>query len=153
MPVYLEKNKIAKYITFLGLSLFCAAALIIPGYYVTAWLAGKSMAGLFGAHTNYFTHFLITNTIPSTVAAMTLAMSIKLTKNWIQTKRRQQLLEKEKLETELQFLKYQFNPHFLFNTINSIFFLFIRTPIWLRPHWLSFLNCCGTSSMNVMIPK
>jgi len=57
-----------------------------------------------------------------------LAMSIKLTKNWIEGQRRQQLLEKEKLETELKFLKYQFNPHFLFNSINSIFFLIHKNP-------------------------
>jgi LytS/YehU family sensor histidine kinase len=55
-------------------------------------------------------------------------MSIKLAKNWLQTQRRQQLLEKEKLETELNFLKHQFNPHFLFNTINSIFFLIHKNP-------------------------
>ncbi|WP_431211562.1 sensor histidine kinase [Puia sp. P3] len=55
-------------------------------------------------------------------------MSIKLTNNWIQARRRQQLLEKERLESELKFLKYQFNPHFLFNTINSIFFLIHKNP-------------------------
>jgi LytS/YehU family sensor histidine kinase len=55
-------------------------------------------------------------------------MSIKLTKNWIQSKRHQQVLEKEKLETELNFLRYQFNPHILFNTINSIFFLIHKNP-------------------------
>jgi LytS/YehU family sensor histidine kinase len=59
---------------------------------------------------------------------MTLAMSIKLTKNWIQAARKQQVMEKEKLETELKFLKYQFNPHFLFNSINSIFFLIHKNP-------------------------
>ncbi|WP_222597155.1 histidine kinase, partial [Chitinophaga pinensis] len=68
------------------------------------------------------------NSIPSTLAAMTLAMSIKLGKNWLQTQRKQQMLEKEKLETELNFLKHQFNPHFLFNTINSIFFLIHKNP-------------------------
>lgn len=66
--------------------------------------------------------------IPSTIASITLAMSIKLTKNWLQTERRKQLLEKEKLETELKFLKHQFNPHFLFNSINSIFFLIHKNP-------------------------
>jgi two-component system, LytTR family, sensor kinase len=55
-------------------------------------------------------------------------MSVKLTKNWIQSKRREQALENEKLETELKFLKSQFNPHFLFNTINSIFVLIDKNP-------------------------
>ena len=75
-----------------------------------------------------FFHFFFNGTFPSTVASTTLAMSIKLTKNWIQARRREQHLEKEKLETELKFLKYQFNPHFLFNTINSIFFLIHKNP-------------------------
>jgi LytS/YehU family sensor histidine kinase len=55
-------------------------------------------------------------------------MSIKLTKNWVQAERRKQVLENEKLETELKFLKYQINPHFLFNSINSIFFLIHKNP-------------------------
>jgi len=36
--------------------------------------------------------------------------------------------EKENLATELKFLKSQFNPHFLFNTINSIFVLIHKNP-------------------------
>ncbi len=69
------------------------------------------------------------NALPSSVAATTLGMSIKLTKNWIQSRRREQELEKEKLETELKFLRSQFNPHFLFNTINSIFVLIHKNPV------------------------
>lgn len=61
--------------------------------------------------------------LPSSLSSMTLGMSIKLAKNYLEAQRRERALQKEKLETELKFLKSQFNPHFLFNTINSIFVL------------------------------
>ncbi|CAG5003352.1 hypothetical protein DYBT9275_03133 [Dyadobacter sp. CECT 9275] len=126
IPRYLEKGRFWQYGVFLALTVIAASWLIVPGYYLVSAVAGKTMDQLYGS-TNCF-YFFISNAFPSTLASMTLAMSIKLTKNWIQTQRRQVLLEKENLETELKFLKYQFNPHFLFNTINSIFFLIHKNP-------------------------
>ena len=60
--------------------------------------------------------------------AIVFVMIVKLTKDWLRDQRRTRQLEKEKLETELKFLRSQFNPHFLFNTINSINFLIQRDP-------------------------
>ena len=60
--------------------------------------------------------------------AIVFVMIVKLTKDWLKDQRRTQQLEKEKLETELKFLRAQFNPHFLFNTINSIHFLIRKDP-------------------------
>lgn len=126
IPTYLERSRFAAYISFLLLTISCATLCIVGGYYFSAYASGRTIADLFGS-TACFNSFL-SNALPSTVASVTLGMSIKLTKNWIQTRQRQQLLEKEKLETELTFLKNQFNPHFLFNTINSIFFLIHKNP-------------------------
>lgn len=41
----------------------------------------------------------------------------------LKSKEQERLLVKEKLETELKFLKNQTNPHFLFNTLNNIYAL------------------------------
>ncbi|MGB3777825.1 MAG: histidine kinase, partial [Tunicatimonas sp.] len=60
--------------------------------------------------------------------AVVFVMIVKLTKDWLKDQRHTQQLEKEKLETELKFLRSQFNPHFLFNTINSIHFLIQKDP-------------------------
>lgn len=126
MPRYLEKNRLMRYIGVWLLTVFIATFCIVGGYYISAYASHQTIADLYGASACFNTFF--SNALPSTVASMTLAMSIKLTKNWIQTRQRQQVLEKEKLETELTFLKNQFNPHFLFNTINSIFFLIRKNP-------------------------
>ncbi|SEI38951.1 Histidine kinase [Dyadobacter sp. SG02] len=128
VPRYLEKGRYAQFLTFLLLTILATAAMIVPGYYLSAWASGKTLEAFFGAGNYAFFHMMLGGPLSSTVAAMTFAMSIKLAKNWLQTQRRQQMLEKEKLETELNFLKYQFNPHFLFNSINSIFFLIHKNP-------------------------
>ncbi|MGN7885360.1 sensor histidine kinase [Dyadobacter endophyticus] len=127
IPKYLEKGRFKSYIGYLGITLLATALAIVSGYYASALLAHQSVETLFGKGSNCFFYFF-GEAMPSTLASTTLAMSIKLTKNWVSTERRKQLLEKEKLETELRFLKYQFNPHFLFNSINSIFFLIHKNP-------------------------
>ncbi|SHH16013.1 GHKL domain-containing protein [Chryseolinea serpens] len=135
IPRFLEKGRYAQYIALLMVTIVCTAVFVALGYPVSAWLSEQTFEDLYHiSHERYF-YFFQVNTLPSTVASMTLAMSIKLTKNWIQSKRREQdlekaksELEKEKLETELKFLKSQFNPHFLFNTINSIFVLINKNP-------------------------
>ena len=126
IPKYLQKGRFYPYIGYLLLTTACASALIIPGYYLSARVSGQTVQQVYGSGACIFN--FIASSLPSTLATITFAMSIKLTKNWIETERRHQVLENEKLETELKFLKNQFNPHFLFNTINSIFFLIHKNP-------------------------
>lgn len=128
IPRFLEKGRYVTYICLLVLTILCTASFIVTGYYATAWWSGNDFKDLFQVEPTEFYYLFKSNTLSSTIASMTLAMSVKLTKNWISSKRRQQLLEKEKTETELKFLRSQFNPHFLFNTINSIFVLIHKNP-------------------------
>lgn len=130
IPRYLEKGHYARYLTYLALDIVIASILIAPGYYLSAYLAGSTALKTFGITSNFNGLYQLIKGDPfrSTLAVTTLAMSIKLAKNWLEAQQRHRLLEKEKLETELKFLKYQFNPHFLFNSINSIFFLIHKNP-------------------------
>lgn len=48
---------------------------------------------------------------------------IKFTVDWFSRERVQRNLESERREMELQFLKSQLNPHFLFNSLNNIYSL------------------------------
>ena len=63
--------------------------------------------------------------IGSTVGALS---SAKLVIEKVRTDRVAKQLEKDKLETELQYLKSQVNPHFLFNAINSVYILIRKDP-------------------------
>ncbi len=52
-----------------------------------------------------------------------IAIAFKLLRLQASSKEREKNLVKEKLETELKFLRNQTNPHFLFNTLNNIYAL------------------------------
>jgi two-component system LytT family sensor kinase len=54
------------------------------------------------------------------------ASSVKLLKHWYNIQRVNQMLAKEKLEAELNFLKSQVHPHFLFNTLNNLYALTLK---------------------------
>lgn len=56
------------------------------------------------------------------------AVAIKLVKHWYHKKIENEQLEKEKLRSELQVLKGQVHPHFMFNTLNSIYALSLKRP-------------------------
>jgi two-component system, LytTR family, sensor histidine kinase AlgZ len=52
-----------------------------------------------------------------------LATAIKMTTQWYHAQAEQQEMERLHIESELNNLKHQLNPHFLFNTLNNIYSL------------------------------
>lgn len=52
-----------------------------------------------------------------------LSVAIRMTENWYVVEGEKRELEKARTEAELQNLKSQLNPHFLFNTLNNIYSL------------------------------
>ncbi|WP_020599113.1 sensor histidine kinase [Spirosoma panaciterrae] len=60
----------------------------------------------------------LTQTFFLTLAGLLMAVVIRVNTRWQQT-------EREKIQSELAYLKAQINPHFLFNTLNSIYSLAI----------------------------
>lgn len=65
-------------------------------------------------------------------------VAIKLISDYFRMQKRLMEIAKEKAETELNFLKSQINPHFLFNSINSVYFLIDKTNIEARRALLKF---------------
>lgn len=58
---------------------------------------------------------------------MAFSLALFLSKEWYFQRERLRQLEVEKLNTELEYLKSQINPHFLFNSLNTIFFQINKT--------------------------
>lgn len=52
-----------------------------------------------------------------------LSASVRLVFEWYNTEKQRMLIESQKVNSELSFLKAQLNPHFLFNSLNSIYSL------------------------------
>lgn len=59
----------------------------------------------------------------SNVFMTSVLLSIKALLDYLRNQRNEEKKEKQRLEAELQYLKSQVNPHFLFNTINSVYVL------------------------------
>lgn len=63
------------------------------------------------------------------ISTMTgLFSGAKLLVDRIRSDRHNKLAEKQRLEAELQYLRAQVNPHFLFNAINSVYILIRKDP-------------------------
>jgi hypothetical protein len=99
VPRFLERGRYVSYMILLLLTIVVSAAFVVTGYYFGDFISERTFKELWDAEPNDYLFLFTTGSLPSTAAAMTLAMSIKLTKNWIQSRRQHQELEKEKLET------------------------------------------------------
>lgn len=69
-------------------------------------------------------HDLIINNILGSLITIVLYLYFRANKflnSYVNEKLKSEKLQREKVETELQFLKAQINPHFLFNALNGIY--------------------------------
>jgi hypothetical protein len=118
IPNYLMKERYVKFIvyfiyTILG-SLFIEMFIIILLFIS---LADSHIKNMNPASTDIF--FLLA----ALLMVVFLAGAIRLLGYWRKSRDNYQALMKEKVETELRFLKSQLNPHFLFNTLNNLYYL------------------------------
>lgn len=75
---------------------------------------------LFSSADESFSSQLLINSALN-VIVVSIALAYGFTKNWLKNERMKQKLKEEKLTAELNFLKAQINPHFLFNVLNMAF--------------------------------
>jgi len=118
VPRFLMKERYAFFLlyfiyTLIG-SIFLEMAVVTVTFIVMAEIQMKNMSP---ASIDIF--FLLA----SLLMVIFLGVSIKLLLHWRQSKEDYHKLMLEKTDTELRFLKAQLNPHFLFNTLNNLYYL------------------------------
>lgn len=117
IPKFLDKKKFKTYaliiiptIIILGIGKYGVALLFKPYIPVEA-----------GHAITFGVYFL--STLISSLMFIFLSTVLKFTTDWFLNERVQHDLENQRLTAELSFLKSQINPHFLFNSLNTIYSL------------------------------
>lgn len=73
-------------------------------------------------HYFYSTFYIVEISIITLFITIFIGM-VRFAVDWFELSARQKETENEKLTAELNFLKAQINPHFLFNTLNNLYYL------------------------------
>jgi LytS/YehU family sensor histidine kinase len=102
------------FIYTLVISIFLEVMIVVTTFLLLAEVNVKNMSP---ASIDIF--FLLT----SLLMIVFFGMAIKLLLHWRNSKESYQKLMRDKIEAELKFLKVQLNPHFLFNTLNNLYYL------------------------------
>lgn len=122
MPRFLLKAHYGVYIAILGLAVF---TMVLISKWQHYWLFKSVYEDTVTAEFFISIQGLM---IISTelIILIALSMVLYLLKEWYQKERYTKELEKQRLSAELALLKQQINPHFVFNTLNTIYHLMER---------------------------
>lgn len=125
IPKILYKNRFLYYFLVLALVLIIIAIahryfVLYWGYpkYFPQWVDGQSL--------HVFNIPLLVQSVLIIVSPVAFTTGFKLFADWLKQRKETDALRQEKKEAELNFLRSQTNPHFLFNTLNSIYGLALQ---------------------------
>lgn len=115
IPKLIERGKHLAFILFFALNLAGYVLLknTFDAYLYGALLSDSTRAAFWS---NSFYNFSIG------LFYLAFSLALHLSKEWFVQKRMIEKIKMEQLHTELAYLKSQINPHFLFNSINTIYF-------------------------------
>jgi two-component system LytT family sensor kinase len=119
IPEYLLPGRYASY--FGWVLLLIIGYLLIQSlydYYLFGFVLGPNRNGLLSSSIVYnFTH---------TSLYLLLTVALKFSIDWYEQKKLLQEAQVEKLQAEVDYLRSQVNPHFLFNALNNLYALTIK---------------------------
>ena len=113
IPDFFRHKNIQKLLLWLFVGFF--AVNLFESFVDHRWLVSH-----FSTEKEPFRSYFLVNSINSFFVLL-VALSVALITNWVHTEKQKRILLEEKLTTEMNFLKSQINPHFLFNVLNSFY--------------------------------
>lgn len=117
IPAFLDKKRYALYAAIIGITLIVFGL----GKYGVGLIFRKDVLVHMNEVIGFWSYFV--STIFTSLIFIFLSIVLKFTIDWFLNERIQRDLENQRLSAELSFLKSQINPHFLFNSLNSIYSL------------------------------
>lgn len=125
VPRFLLRNRLLLYlITTLGVICLCLALVVVgQGFLYTVVVPSQQEMGTFGMWMNAFSGIFTFGLVAAGTSA------VLLLRHWIRHNRRIDELQSMTLQSELQYLRSQINPHFLFNMLNNANVLIRKNPV------------------------
>lgn len=96
---------------------------IVGLIFLNSWLVNAIVGAFFVENDYYFTWQAIFIMAVDTLVILGFTTAFKFIQQWNDRNAYAKELERKNLESELEMLKSQMNPHFIFNTLNTIYFL------------------------------
>lgn len=116
-PKYLRRAQYLSYVAMLALAALIITPLKLGLKYILFAGDGGMRREILEDLSSYFVSMFL-------VAAFSTVGKIMV--DWITENRKKQKVRNESMQSELRFLKSQINPHFLFNTLNSLYALTLK---------------------------
>jgi two-component system, LytTR family, sensor histidine kinase AlgZ len=116
IPQYLSRKRVTVFVILfiVGLVVFVYSRIFLERYFIDGFTGKEEYL--------YRTRFIV-STFFSYLSIALFVSLLRFAVEWMDLQNTRKEIEKEKLTAELNFLKAQVNPHFLFNTLNNLYYL------------------------------
>lgn len=115
-PRFIKSKSLLRYVLEFGVT---TGGLLTLRVYLQRYLADG-----YSHRVEYFySSFFIVQMVAITLLIVFFVGMLRFAVEWFELESKRREIENEKLMAELNFLKAQINPHFLFNTLNNLYYL------------------------------
>jgi two-component system, LytTR family, sensor histidine kinase AlgZ len=116
LPRFLTHKKVWKYLIefFLPFAILVTSRIHLQRFLIDGYTYQRM---------HFYSTFYIVEVIVITLFITIFVSMLRFAADWFELAAKQKEIENERLLAELNFLKAQINPHFLFNTLNNLYYL------------------------------